>query len=210
MNTIPLSPLKRVFDIIVSAILLTALAPFGIFFLLLCLLEQLVVPSARGPFFYKEIRISQGAPFTLRKIRTLKTVAITQALSNGVVHTKRLERGTNNFTLVGSLLHRIYLDEMPQLFSVFIGDMSIVGPRPTNTASYENGLTRGHRAKRILKAGLTGRFQTHKHVKYKLNQEQVDMRYAELCKTNSGLRIVMYDSYILLQTAATVLRAEGL
>jgi lipopolysaccharide/colanic/teichoic acid biosynthesis glycosyltransferase len=127
-----------------------------------------------------------------------------------MIHTKNLEKARCNMTLVGHILRQIYMDEVPQLFSVLIGDMSFVGPRPTNPENYTKDIEKGFQSKRILRAGLTGRFQTHKHVKYKLNQEAVDLEYANLCKTASGPYLVLYDLFILFQTIVTVIRAEGL
>lgn len=210
MDPIPVRSPKRVFDIVVSCILLVLLGPVILFFMVLGLLEQLLIPSARGPLFYREIRISQGKPFTLCKIRTLKNDSLRDAQTQGVVHTKKLERESKNFTLVGALLHQIYIDESPQLVSVLLGDMSLVGPRPTNVESYSRGLARDHHAKQVLRAGLTGRFQTHKHVKFKLNQEEVDMEYAQFCKNSTGMQVLLHDLRILFQTVVTVLRAEGL
>lgn len=206
---IPIS--KRFFDIVASSIVLMALFPLMLVFLILYCIEQLFIPSSRGTLFYKEIRISQGKPFLLWKIRTFKLKVIADAQLKGkTIHTKELERDKNNLTLTGRVLRQIYMDEMPQIFSVLIGDMSFVGPRPTNVFNYEQSVAKGLLAKKILKAGLTGRFQTHKHVKYKLNQEQVDMNYAEFCRKKTGFEIITYDLLILLQTVVTVIRAEGL
>jgi lipopolysaccharide/colanic/teichoic acid biosynthesis glycosyltransferase len=211
MDPIPLPPLKRAFDIAASFVVLVVLSPLIAVFLALIFIERIFVPSSRGPVFYKEVRISQGKPFMLWKIRTFKVAAIESAHADGkTIHTKRLEQDSRNLTLTGTILRQIYMDEVPQLLSVLGGDMTFVGPRPTNQPNYENSLAKGHQAKRVLKAGLTGRFQTHKHVKYHLIQEQVDMEYAELCRTKTGPQIVLHDLSILLQTAVTVFRAEGL
>lgn len=210
MQPIPVPAAKRAFDIVASSIVIVALTPVVGILVLLSVIEQILRPSTRGPLFYREIRISQGKPFYLRKIRTLKSAAITDARAVGMVHTKQLENTKGNFTFVGAILHRIYLDESPQLLSVFMGDMSFVGPRPTNVFNYETDVANGLQAKKILRAGLTGRFQTHKHVKYKLNQEEVDMEYARLLASAGGVRIVLHDILILLQTVITVFRAEGL
>lgn len=211
MDPIPLPPLKRALDIVTSSIGIILLAPIVLILIVLILIEQVLIPSSRGPILYRETRISQGKPFMLWKIRTFKVAALAAAGANdAVIHTKKLERNKENLTVIGSLLRQIYMDEVPQLFSVLSGDMTFVGPRPTNQENYLRSMAKGHVAKRILKAGLTGRFQTHKHVKYNLNQEQVDMEYANFCRTGSGLSIVARDTFILLQTVVTVFRAEGL
>lgn len=210
MESFPVPLPKRLFDILTSSLLIVLSAPLLALFLLAYVLEQIFVPSSRGSFFYTETRISQGRPFSLSKIRTLKISAIERARSEGIIHTKRLENEGTNFTSIGWLLHKLYLDETPQLLSVLRGDMSFVGPRPTNVENYENDVARGLQARRILRAGLTGRFQTHKHVKYKLNQEKTDLEYAQLCQNGSGLQILKHDLKVLLQTIITVLRAEGL
>lgn len=211
MNTIPIPRAKRIFDIFVSILVIIVLSPVITVLLCLFVIEEFFIPSARGSFFYTETRISQGRPFKLWKFRTFKTKALRDARATGnLVHTKELERNKENLTMTGKILRQIYMDEAPQIISVLIGDMSLVGPRPTNSENYENDVTKNFQAKRILKAGLTGRFQTRKHVKYHLNQEAVDMEYADLCASRSGFRIIMHDIKILLDTALTVFRAEGL
>lgn len=211
MKEIPLPGTKRMFDIFTSVVVIIALSPLLILLFILFSLEQIFIPSSRGSFFYNEIRISQGKQFRLWKIRTFKEEVLRKAkLTGEVIQTKQLEHDKHNLTYTGMLLRQIYMDEAPQLWSVLIGDMSFVGPRPTNVTNYESDLQKGFEAKKILKAGLTGKFQTHKHIKYNLNQEAIDMEYAGMCKEGPAWKIVFYDLSILLQTLITVFRAEGL
>ena len=210
LELIPVPPLKRAFDIIASIIVIVVLSPLILAILILFALERTVSPASRGPLLYTETRISQGKPFTFYKFRTFKNSSLAHARSNGTIHTKELEQDWRNMTFTGLILRQVYLDEFPQLFLVLTGKMSMVGPRPTNPEEYERGLTGGIRAKTLLRAGLTGRFQTHKSKKYGLSQETVDMEYAEFCRNNPGWRIVLNDMVIVLQTVITIIRAEGI
>lgn len=211
MNAVPIPRAKRIFDIFASILIIILLSPLIAVLLCIFVIEEIISPSARGSFFYTETRISQGKPFTLWKFRTFRTKALSDARSTGtIIHTKKLEQKKQNLTFTGRIFRQIYMDEAPQIISVLLGDMSLVGPRPTNPENYEHDIREGYQAKRILKAGLTGRFQTRKHVKYQLNQESVDMEYADFCISRNGITIILYDLKILLDTALTVLRAEGL
>ena len=209
-DLIPLSPYKRAFDVLASSTIVIVLSPVMLALLLLFYLEEMIHPAAHGPLLYSETRISQGKPFTFYKIRTFKPTSLARAKSNGTVNTKELEQDWRNFTLTGLMLRQVYLDEFPQLFLVLTGVMSLVGPRPVNPEEYTRGFANGIRAKTFLKAGLTGRFQTHKARMYNLNQEETDMAYAQFCRTNPGWRIVLHDCKILCQTVLTVMRAEGI
>lgn len=211
MEPVILPRAKRAFDVGVSLLLLTLLSPAIILILIAIALESIFFPSSRGPLLYSEIRISQGKPFTFYKIRTFKVAAISKARNgNGVVHTKVLERETGAMTRVGRFLKMIYFDELGQFINVLRGDMSLVGPRPTNVENYERGLAKGLQAKRILRAGVTGYFQSHKGMRLAQNQEEIDLAYARMCKKGPVWKILAYDSYILLVTVLTVLRSEGL
>ncbi|OGG44812.1 hypothetical protein A2673_02135 [Candidatus Kaiserbacteria bacterium RIFCSPHIGHO2_01_FULL_50_13] len=210
-DIIPTPFLKQLFDVVASMIVILLLSPAILALLALSLLERCFSQTARGPFLYKETCMSRGTPFTLYKLRTFRMPALQRANGHdGVVHTKKLEHDFRNLTLVGMVLVQTYLDEFPQLFSVFLGKMSFVGPRPVNPEIYERYIAGGNLAKAILRAGLTGHFQTHKSRKYGLNQEQVGMKYAELCRSGSSLEILRHDLRILFYTVYTVIRSEGL
>ncbi len=201
---------KRVFDIFFSSVLILLLSPFIIFVIFLGLLEQIFVPASRGPIFYSETRISKGKPFTIYKFRIFKA-GKTQGYfkEHGFVQTKALEGDKNNLTLVGKILKQIYMDELPQLYNVLKGDMTLVGPRPSNeVVTWEDGQA-GIFQRYLFTGGMTGPFQTHKDSKIPLNQNQVDMEYILFCKNNTGGKILINDIKILLETVLIILRAKG-
>jgi len=202
---------KRVFDVIVSILLLIALSPVIIIIIFAMTIEFLFVPSSRGGFIYHQKRISQGKIFTLYKIRIFKEESLVNA-KNGSIHvqTKKLEHDEKNLTCVGSFLKKVYLDELGQLVNVLRGDMSLIGPRPKTIDDYERLSRAGYQSLTILKAGITGYFQSHKGIKLHLNQEQIDMQYAELIRNSPTWKILLYDMKMLLITVLTVLRREGI
>jgi exopolysaccharide biosynthesis polyprenyl glycosylphosphotransferase len=109
----------RLLDISVAAAMLLLL---GLPMLLVAVLVKL---TSRGPAIYKQQRIGLGGrPFVIYKFRTM---GLDAELSTGPVWAKR---GDPRCTLLGHLLRRWCIDELPQLFNVLRGDMSLVGPRP--------------------------------------------------------------------------------
>lgn len=189
---------------------MVVLSPAMLIMFVLMGIEHMLRPVARGPILYKELRISQGKPFAFYKIRTFKLTALEKASGNGVVHTKKLEHDFRNLTITGMVLIQTYLDEFPQLFLALIGKMSFVGPRPINPEVYERDIASGKITLHVLKAGLTGRFQTHKSAKYGLVQKDVDMDYVHLCRNCSGLQVLRHDTRVLFETVYTIFRAEGI
>ena len=109
---------KRAFDIAVSAVLLVALAP-----LLIVIALAVGSTSPGGPLF-RQVRVGrQGRPFRIAKFRSM---AVTEGSEAG-----SFEPGSSaRVTAVGRVLRRTKLDELPQLWNVLCGEMSLVGPRP--------------------------------------------------------------------------------
>lgn len=109
---------KRIFDIFFSSFLAILLSPL---FLLLMLLVKL---TSKGEVFYWSDRVGKDCRiFKMPKFRTMKP-------GTPVVATHLLKDSINYLTPLGQFLRRSSLDELPQLWSIFIGDMSFVGPRP--------------------------------------------------------------------------------
>jgi lipopolysaccharide/colanic/teichoic acid biosynthesis glycosyltransferase len=109
---------KRIFDLIASSVGLLLLAP--LFFII----GVLIKIDSTGPIYFRQIRVGRyGIPFRIYKFRTMKADEKTSGI---LLTTKNDER----ITKVGLFLRKYKLDELPQLIDVFLGRMSLVGPRP--------------------------------------------------------------------------------
>jgi len=141
---------KRVFDVAFSIVLLVGLSPvFGF-------LAMLVRRGSPGPVFFKQERVGQGGRrFLLYKFRSMHNNAEPYAPSPKSSDDPRI-------TGVGRFLRRHSLDELPQLWNVLRGDMSIVGPRPEMPFIAEK-YTPTHRIRLDVKPGLTGVWQISSH-----------------------------------------------
>lgn len=203
--------IKRLFDIAGSLLIFLLLSPLIIFILVLFYLEELFFTSSRGPLFYTETRISKGLPFKVYKFRIFKTTASKNYLqAHGFVQTKALEQDNKNLTFTGRFLKQIYMDELPQLYNVLKGDMTLVGPRPSNeVVTWEDGKS-GKFQRYLFTCGLTGPFQVVKDSKISQNQTEMDMAYIIFCKTNPGWKIIIKDITILWKTTLIVFRAKGI
>ena len=138
---------KRVLDFAVS---LTALALLSPLFGAIAILVKLTSP---GPVFYRQIRVGRDdKPFTMFKFRSMRADA--EATTGAVWAAKNDDR----CTVVGRILRRLSLDELPQLYNVLVGQMSLVGPRPERPSFVEEfkkqmpAYLRRHK----VKAGITG------------------------------------------------------
>ncbi len=109
----------------------------------------------RGPVLYRQTRVGQdGADFELLKLRTMVVGAETQGAGFAV------DQGDRRITQVGRLLRAASVDELPQLWNVLRGEMSLIGPRPTLRYQVEKYTAR--QARRLeVRPGLTGWAQIH-------------------------------------------------
>jgi len=165
MNTIPILGLKalplddlwnrmvkRIFDLLGSVIGLVLLTPL---FLLVAIWIKI---EDDGPVFYKQERIGRGGKsFNLIKFRTMRPDAEAET---GPVWASA---GDDRKTRVGALLRKTNIDELPQLWNVWLGEMSLVGPRPERPHFVEKFKTEIPRymTRHSLKSGITGWAQVH-------------------------------------------------
>ncbi len=146
------SLIKRAMDVSIAALAMVGLAPFFPLVALAIWIED------RGPIFYRQERMGlDGRSFWILKLRSMRVDA--EATTGPVWAIKDDPRRT----LVGSLLRRWSLDELPQLFNVLMGDMSIVGPRPERPAFVREfkGKIPQYMLRHRVKAGITGWAQVH-------------------------------------------------
>ncbi|HXP48920.1 MAG TPA: sugar transferase [Bacteroidia bacterium] len=134
--------IKRLFDIIVSLIGIVILSPF------LILIAFLVMIDSRGGVLYKQVRVGKDMKeFKLFKFRTMFFDSDKKGLLTVGMRDNRITR-------MGYYLRKYKLDELPQLFNVLIGDMSMVGPRP-EVAKYVAMYTDEQKKVLSIKPGIT-------------------------------------------------------
>jgi lipopolysaccharide/colanic/teichoic acid biosynthesis glycosyltransferase len=177
------------------------LALLGLFLSLPILLPAalLVKLTSRGPVFYSQIRLgSGGRPFRIYKLRTMAHNC--EAKSGPCWSTK----GDPRVTTLGRFLRRTHVDELPQLWNIFIGDMSLIGPRPERpemVCTLEKVIPR-YRQRMTDRPGLTGLAQVQLPPDTDLNSVRAKLAHDLYYLERSGLWL---DFRILLATAAKLL-----
>ncbi|HRH81069.1 MAG TPA: TIGR03013 family PEP-CTERM/XrtA system glycosyltransferase [Thiobacillaceae bacterium] len=188
---------KRVFDLTVSFLLMIATLP------LLLITAMLIRLESRGPIFYTQTRVGQyGEEFTIFKFRSM----FTDAEKDGLPQWAR--KNDDRTTRVGRLIRRVRIDELPQLFNVFLGQMSFVGPRPERPYFVNELATQipYYNSRHSVKPGITGwaqvRFTYGASIEDAMEKLQYDLYYVK----NHSLFL---DLMILLQTAQVVVSGKG-
>lgn len=193
--------MKATFDRLVSGVALILLAP------LLAVLAALVRFTSPGPAVFTQVRVGRdGREFKIFKFRTMYAdaeerlaVLAAQNEHEGLLFKVRDDP---RITPIGRVLRRYSLDELPQLFNVFLGHMSLVGPRPplpSEVAQYPQDLLR----RLAVKPGITGLWQVSGRANLSWEDTvRLDLRYVE----NWSLT---FDLVILLRTVTAILRASG-
>ncbi|MFI2376131.1 sugar transferase [Streptomyces sp. NPDC018964] len=192
---------KGVVDRLGAAILLVLFAPLMVF------VGLLVVADSRGGAFYRQRRVGKdGREFTMFKFRTMVAGADRERagladLNEGAGLLFKLRRDPR-VTRVGAVLRRYSVDELPQLFNVLTGSMSLVGPRPPlpeESAAYGPDIRR----RLLVKPGLTGLWQISGRSDLSWEETvRLDLRYVE----DWSLAL---DTVILWKTLRAVLHGQG-
>jgi lipopolysaccharide/colanic/teichoic acid biosynthesis glycosyltransferase len=194
--------LKRGFDLVIAGAALLVLLP------LLPLVALAIKLDSRGPVFFVQRRAGlNGEPFRMFKFRTMvrgaeeslpEVVAPLDELPDPMFKLRRDPR----ITRVGRLLRRFSIDEAPQLVNVFLGNMSIVGPRPEQIELVERYRPE-HRFRLQVKPGMTGPMQVFGRGELTFAERlAVELDYVENLSLARDLRI-------LAQTFPVVLRGTG-
>ncbi|HYV67722.1 MAG TPA: sugar transferase [Myxococcales bacterium] len=194
--------LKRALDVLVAAAALIVLSP------LLVVIAALIKQTDGGPVFFGQVRVGlRGRTFQMLKFRSMVVHAErlrprleVRNESNGPVFKMRLDP---RVTPIGRFIRRYSLDELPQLFNILMGDMSIVGPRPSlpsEVARYEPWQYRRF----AVRPGLTCFWQVSP-TRYQISFDdwmRLDLKYVE----GWSLRL---DAGLILRTFRVVLAGTG-
>ncbi|HMO47439.1 MAG TPA: TIGR03013 family PEP-CTERM/XrtA system glycosyltransferase [Rubrivivax sp.] len=189
--------LKRAFDIVSSALLLILLSP------LMLLTAIAIKVDSRGPVLYRQERVGlRGRSFMCIKFRSMRV----DAEGDGVA--RWASKNDPRITRIGTFLRKSRIDELPQLWSVFTGEMSLVGPRPERPAFVEELKEQipFYEIRHTVKPGITGWAQVRYHYGASMDdakrKHQFDLYYV---KNNS----LMLDLLVLVETVSVIVFREG-
>ena len=185
-------PLKRLFDISISLIVLVIASPL---MLLTALMIKLTSP---GPIFFKQQRVGfMGKVFTMYKFRTMEVKTdsgIHQEYVTDLFSSDRpMVKIDNCHQLIpfGKIIRGLFIDELPQLFNVVRGQMSLVGPRPAipyEVQAYQDW----HMGRLLTLPGMTGLWQVSGKNRLTFNEMvRLDIRYAHECSFLTDMKILM-------------------
>jgi len=188
---------KRTFDIIFSSVMIIAVLSW-----LTPILFVLIKLESPGKLYFKQKRHGlKRKVFWCYKFRSMR--------SNGAANTKMATKGDNRITRIGKFMRRTSIDELPQFLNVFLGDMSVVGPRPhmeLHTWDYEITVDK-YLVRHFVKPGITGLAQIKGYrgeITEKadiLNRTKLDIFYVE--KWSLAL-----DIKIIIQTVTNAIKGE--
>lgn len=199
-------PIKRIFDVVFSSIALVLGLP-----LFLCIAFGIVC-SSRGNIFYSQIRVGRGGKlFRCYKFRTMYPDAesrLQHLLTNHPEFKQEWEKNQKlkqdpRVTPFGNLLRKTSLDELPQFWNVFLGDLSIVGPRPVLAEEVYKYM--GKKAVKILsvRPGITGLWQVlgRSNINYKF-RVRLDEKYVLK-------RTFLLDLLLIIKTIPVMIFCRG-
>ena len=197
--------LKRALDMAVAITLLVLLLPA------FALIGLAILLDTRGPVFYRAARVGRrGEQFSVVKFRSMCAGAdagahaafVRSLMTEGSTCTVYKVPNDRRITRVGAVLRRTSLDELPQLWNVLCGQMSLVGPRPDvpyAAADYAPWMRR----RLEVKPGITGLWQVSGRSRLSLlDMYRLDLAYADDAS-------LLLDLRILVRTVPAVLRADG-
>jgi lipopolysaccharide/colanic/teichoic acid biosynthesis glycosyltransferase len=197
---------KRAFDLLAASILIVGLSP------LLAVIALAIIIDSGRPVLFRQQRVGRhGVPFWILKFRTLEPApdhepplsALELTPTSVALHVERAKQeAVRRATRVGAILRRTSLDELPQLFNVLTGHMSLVGPRPLS-ALEDATLAGWETLRREVRPGITGLWQVSGRSEVSWG-ERVNLDYRQVRHWS------MYsDIQVLADTIGAVIRQRG-
>jgi putative colanic acid biosysnthesis UDP-glucose lipid carrier transferase len=182
---------KRIFDIVFSSLVIIFILSW-----LVPIIAILIKLSSKGPVFFVQPRSGKSnQPFNCLKFRSLRV--------NDDANVKQVTKDDNRITPIGRFLRKSNIDELPQFFNVFMGDMSVVGPRPhmlKHTTDFTN-IYKQYMIRHFIKPGLTGWAQVHgfrgeiKDHDFLIKRIEYDIWYMENWSIWLDMKIIIMTIY---------------
>lgn len=188
--------IKRVIDFTLSVI------GMPVFLLSFIIVAPIIFISDGGPVFYNANRIGKnGKIFKMYKYRSMKVNAPDIRLNDGSTYNSENDP---RVTKVGRILRKTSIDELPQILNVFLGDMSLIGPRPNLPTVPYDELDEAHKHRLVVRPGITGYNQA-----YFRNSVSAEQRTKNDIYYVNNFSFFL-DVKILVKTVIAVLRRDNI
>ena len=200
---------KTLFDKFLAFILLAISLPILLILKIAYVIEGILIPENRGPMLFYYWGVSGGKKMKKWKLRLIKTKYIEPegaARHDWIAFSS--EWTPDSRTIVGGFAKKWYLDELPQFWSVLIGDMSIVGPRPLSVLHYERDKAQGNVTRSLLKGGLLGLGHINKGTA-EMGNSLYEYQYIDEYLTRSSFGLLRLDLWIIWKGAIVILKGGG-
>ncbi len=188
--------IKTLTEIILSIILITLLSPV----LIIC--GFLIWITDRGPVFYSQIRVGKkGQHFRIWKLRSMHVNAEKNGIKWSTINDERI-------TFIGKIIRTTRIDELPQLFSVIKGDMSLIGPRPERPEIEDtlNNQISNYKIRHIIKPGISGWAQVNYPYGASIEDSKNKLSYDLFYVKNMS---IFLDLLIFIKTIKTILNLKN-
>lgn len=184
---------KRLLDLLLSLVGLIVLSP------LLIVISVLIKSTSKGPVLFKQKRVGKNnTSFRIFKFRTMRIDTPKDC------PTHLLQDSDSFITKIGGFLRKTSLDELPQLWNILVGDMSIVGPRPSLPNQVDLNVLRDKNNASKLKPGLTGLAQIS-------GRDELDIEIKAQYDGEYSYKITFYnDLKIVVKTVINVMKSDGI
>ncbi|MBQ2931618.1 MAG: sugar transferase [Clostridia bacterium] len=187
---------KRIIDILLSAIGILVLTPVWL------ILAVAIKADDPGPIFFRQKRIAQDKDGQIRYFQIYKYRSMKMCTPKDTP-THLLENPEQYITKVGGFLRKTSLDELPQIFNIFLGQMSIIGPRPALWNQEDLYAERAKYGANAVKPGLTGWAQINGRDELPIDvKAKLDGEYVEKMS-------FLFDVKCFLGTISSVLKSDG-
>ncbi len=200
---------KTVFDKLIAIFLLTLFAPILGILKLAYIIEGWLIPENKGPMIFYYWAVSKGRHIPKYKLRIIKMKYIDpEGAKRHDWIAFSAEWTSESRTYVGQFVKKFYLDELPQFWSVLMGDMSIVGPRPLSVLHYERDLEQGNVTRKLLLGGLLGLGHIMKGTSEMGNPEP-EYIYIDQYLKRSSIGLMILDMQIIWKGIRLMIKGGG-
>jgi len=208
-GALPRRSFKTLFDKFVSFILLAVSLPILLLLKIAYVIEGILIPENKGPMLFYYWGMSGGKKMKKWKVRLIKTKYIEpEGAKRHDWIAFSAEWTPDSRTHVGEFAKKWYLDELPQFWSVLIGDMSIVGPRPLSVLHYERDKAQGNVTRSLLKGGLLGLGHINKGTS-EMGNSVYEYEYVDEYLKRSSFGLLKLDVWIIWKGIIVIAKGGG-